>query len=69
MGKNILKAMNDDELDMVSGGTIIPYVAQAGDSKKSIADKFNVTVEQLDKWNNLTGSDIIQVGQQLKIKY
>ena len=62
-------AMNDDDLEMISGGTIIPYVAQAGDSKQSIANKFNVSVDQLDKWNNLSGSDIIQVGQQLKIKY
>ena len=68
--KAILRAMSDDDLDMVSGGTVVPYIVQAGDSVKTIADKFHITVEQLEKWNNIDPkTGIIGVGDPLKIKY
>jgi LysM repeat protein len=62
-------AMNDDELDLVSGGTILPYVVQLGDSLQTIAAKYHVTPEQLVDWNNLQNTNSVQAGQQLKIKY
>lgn len=66
---NNMTALNDDMLDLVSGGTIIPYVVQSGDSVKSIAEKFHITVEQLEKWNKIDTNGVITVGQQLKIKF
>lgn len=42
------------------------YVVQAGDSLWSIAKKFNTTVDELKKLNNLT-SNTLKIGQKLKI--
>ncbi len=61
--------MNDESLDQVTGGSILPYRVQPGDSLSIIAKKYNVTVEQLKQWNNIENVDIITVGQQLKIKF
>lgn len=61
--------MNDAELDMVSGGTVIPYSVQPGDTLGVIAQKFNVSVDQLMRWNNIQNPNIITVGQQLKVKF
>ena len=61
--------MNDEQMDEVTGGSILPYRVQPGDSLDVIAKKYNVTVEQLVKWNNLKNPDILTVGQQLKIKF
>ncbi len=62
-------AMNDELLDKVSGGSVLPYVVQAGDTLGVIAKKFNVTVEQLMKWNNLKDPNFLTVGQRLVIKF
>ena len=62
-------AMNDEQMDAVSGGSILPYRVQAGDSLSSIAKKYNVTVDQLMKWNNIQDAGMLTVGQQLKIKF
>ena len=61
--------MNDEQLDQVTGGSILPYRVQPGDSLGVIAKKYNVTVEQLVKWNNIKNPDMLTVGQQLKIKF
>ena len=42
--------MNDEQMDQITGGTILPYRVQPGDSLAEIAKKYNVTVEQLMKW-------------------
>ncbi len=62
-------AMNDDALESVSGGTILPYVVQPGDNLQTIAAKYHVTPEQLAKWNDLGNTNNVQAGQQLKIKF
>ena len=62
-------AMNDEQMDAVTGGTILPYRVVAGDSLAAIAKKFHVTEDQLKKWNNIQDNDFLNVGQQLKIKY
>jgi len=43
------------------------YVVKAGDTLWGISQKYNMTVEELKKLNNLK-SDIIHVGQKLKVK-
>ena len=61
--------MSDDQLDLVSGGSILPYRVQPGDSLGVIAKKYNVTVEQLMKWNDIKDPSMLTIGQQLKIKF
>lgn len=41
------------------------YDVSPGDSLWTIARKFNVTVQQLQKWNNLTQRQLLQPGQSL----
>ena len=62
-------AMNDELLDQVTGGSMLPYVVQAGDTLSAIAKKYNVTLEQLMKWNNIKDPNYLVVGQQLKILF
>ena len=62
-------AINDDQMDQITGGSILPYRVQPGDSLDDIAKKYHVTVDQLMKWNNLQGTSALQVGQQLKIRF
>ena len=61
--------MSDDQLDLVTGGSILPYRVQPGDSLGVIAKKYNVTVEQLMKWNDIKDPSMLTIGQQLKIKF
>ena len=61
--------MNEDQLDEITGGTILPYRVKAGDSLADIAKKYNVTVDQLMKWNNIEEGGVLTVGQLLKVKF
>ena len=45
--------MNEEMLDDVTGGTILPYRVKKGENLADVAKKYNVTVEQLMKWNNI----------------
>jgi LysM repeat protein len=48
-------------------GTKVTYVVQAGDVLAGIASKFNSTVDDIVKTNNLTDPNNIKVGQSLQI--
>lgn len=48
-------------------GTKVDYVVQAGDSLAGIASKFNSTVDDIVKTNNLQDANAIFVGQLLQI--
>ena len=61
--------INDSQLDEVSGGTKIPYVVMAGDTLSAIAQKNNVSLADLMRWNNIQDANLIRVGQQLVLKY
>lgn len=49
-----------------TGGSTNAYTVQSGDSLWSIARKFNTTVDELKKLNNLTSNNL-QIGQVLKV--
>ena len=59
----------DEELDQVTGGTVLPYTVQPGDTLSAISQKFGVSVEQLIRWNGIQDPNIIQIGTPIKIKY
>ena len=61
--------MNDDQLENVSGGSVIPYLVQPGDTVSAVAAKFSVSMDQLMKWNDIKDPNMLMVGQQLKIKF
>lgn len=61
--------INDSDLAKVIGGTRIPYRVVAGDTLEAIAKKFNVTIEQLCQWNNISDPNKLSVNQLLYIKY
>lgn len=48
-----------------SGG--LTYTVQSGDTLASIADRFNVSVDDIVSANNITNPDIISIGQQFVI--
>ena len=58
--------LKDKDLENVTGGTIIPYLVEAGDTLATIANKFNCTVEELQRWNKI---EDIDVGQKLIIMF
>ena len=61
--------MNDDQLENISGGSVIPYLVQPGDTVSAVAAKFSVSMDQLMKWNDIKDPNLLMVGQQLKIKF
>ena len=61
--------MDDEQMDAVTGGTILPYRVKPGDSLAEIAKKYHVTPDQLMRCNNIQYPSMLTVGQQLKIKF
>ena len=74
--------IHDAELEEVSGGgsgwdcangsfvnygNYIVYTVARGDVLSGIAPRFNVSIEEIVKWNNLPSPDLIRVGQKLTI--
>ena len=48
-----------------SGG--LTYTVQSGDTLAAIADRFNVTVDEIISANNIQNADVISIGQQFII--
>lgn len=61
--------LNDETLEAVQGGTQIPVIIKSGDTLGAIAKKYNCTVDDLCRWNNIRNADQISVGQKVVIKY
>ena len=61
--------MDDEQMDAVTGGTVLPYQVKPGVSLAEIAKQYHVTVDQLMRWNGIQDPSMITVGQKLKIKY
>ena len=43
------------------------YVIQSGDSLSAIADRYHVTLSQLQKWNDIKEPSVIYVGQKIHV--
>ena len=61
--------LNDNELENVQGGSQIPYLVQSGDTLGALAQKFNCTIEDICKWNNIKDPNKIQTNQKLIFKF
>ena len=61
--------LEDEVLESVNGGTMIPYIVHPGDSMDEIAKHFHCTVEQLCRWNNIRNPQDLKAGQKLVIRF
>jgi len=50
-----------------SNGNMSTYTVQVGDTLNSIAELFNVSIDQIQTWNNLSSVNSIYAGQVLNI--
>jgi len=66
---NDMNNMTDDELDMVAGGTKIVIRVAEGDTLSALAKKFNCTVDDICKWNDIKDPNKIDIGQKLMFKF
>lgn len=62
-------ALNNEEIEQVTGGTSLSYIIQGGDTLGKLAQKYHCTVEELCKWNDIKNADSIAAGQKLVIKF
>jgi len=64
-----MNKMADDELNAVSGGTILRYQVQPGDTLDKIAAMYHVSTEQLMKWNHLQDPNKLDTGKPIEVKF
>lgn len=62
-------AMNDDDLDAVSGGTILRYQVQPGDTLEKIAALYHVSTDQLMRWNNIQDPNKLDANKPIQVKF
>lgn len=63
LSRNFAIAKKDPAVELAEGN----YTVQPGDTLYSLSKKFNVSVDELKKWNNLS-DNAINVGQKIKTK-
>jgi LysM repeat protein len=44
------------------------YTVAKGDSLTKLAQKYNTTLAKLQAWNNIKNTNLIRVGQKLRVK-
>jgi len=64
----VYKSAQTPKTALVSTNRTITYKVRRGDSLARIASKFNLTVNEIIKWNSLQGQKYLQPGQKLKLK-
>lgn len=64
-----MNKMADDDLNLVSGGTILRYQIQPGDTLDKIAVMYNVSPEQLMKWNHMQDPNKLEPGKPIQVKF
>ena len=64
----VYKTSSNTQTALISSNRTITYKVRHGDSLARIADKFNLSVNDIIKWNNLAGQKYLQPGQKLKLK-
>lgn len=64
-GKNLVVWLQQDEPAGITRN--IHYRVRSGDSLARIAQRFNVTIGDIEKWNQISRSNYLQPGQRLKL--
>ena len=64
----VYKSANQPKESANNTNRTITYKVRRGDSLARIASKFNLTVSDIIKWNDLAGQKYLQPGQKLKLK-
>lgn len=64
-----MNTIHEEELNAVTGGTIIPIIVKQGDTLEKYAKKFSCTVEDICSWNNIKDPNILYAGQKLEIRF
>ncbi len=73
--------LREEDLEAVQGGlgrqattpsyahqeTCVIYTVASGDSLPSIASRFNVSVEELQQWNDLRSPHELRIGDKLTV--
>ena len=67
--KKPMSKILDEELDAVTGGTIIVITIEDGDTLGALAKKFRCSVDDLCRWNDIKDPNVIQAGQKLKVYF
>ena len=63
----VVACRNVLSLGKVNTSSYTTYTVQPGDTLSGIAEKYGVTVQQLQQWNDITNPNVIDVGQIIKI--
>ena len=63
------KRLSDEDLEQVWGGSKIPYIVRMNDTLGDLAPKFNCSVEDVCRWNNIQNPNQIWEGQLLIFKF
>lgn len=58
----------DTEITLPDLEEDVTYEVQSGDYLKKIAEKYNVTVEDLLRWNDIENENVIHVGDEIRIQ-
>lgn len=64
-----MSTINDKELETISGGSIISYLVKSGDTLGALSKKFNCSIEDICKWNNIIDPNKIEINQKLIFKF
>lgn len=67
LGKELVIWTSDDEPEKADNTRALTYSVRRGDSLSRIASKFNVSVNDILRWNALSKNNYLQPGQMLKL--
>lgn len=66
-GQNLVILQPDTVVTSTDGTRTVTYKVRKGDSLARIAQRFSVSVADIEKWNKINSSNYLQPGQQLKL--
>ena len=67
LGQKLVVWLDGDSDKLNSITRKLTYTVRNGDSLSRIANRFNVKISDLRKWNNLEGKKYLQPGQTLTV--